>query len=122
MVVGVYRDEGIEGDHPLASALAELIRERVTRHLHLAGLDGSDAARLIETTARVVPPDALVAAVHRETEGNPLFMGEVIRLLVAEGRLQALADAAPLRITSPLRSARSSNVACDACPKSVFVS
>ena len=103
MVVGVYRDEGIESDHPLGSALAELIRERVTRHLHLAGLDGSDAARLIEATASIAPPRALIAAVHKETEGNPLFMGEVIRLLVAEGLLQAQGDAAPLRITIPPR-------------------
>jgi tetratricopeptide (TPR) repeat protein len=101
MVVGAYRDEGIEGDHPLASALSELNRERVTRHLHLAGLDGPDSARLIEATASVTPSKALITVVHEETEGNPLFMGEVIRLLVAEGRLPALGDATPLRITIP---------------------
>jgi hypothetical protein len=37
MVVGVYRDEGIESDHPLGSALAELIRERV---MNRPGFDG----------------------------------------------------------------------------------
>ena len=28
-----------------------------------------------------------VAAIHAETEGNPLFVGEVVRLLAAEGDL-----------------------------------
>ena len=33
------------------------------------------------------PAPGLVETVHRETEGNPFFMSEVVRLLVAEGRL-----------------------------------
>ena len=31
------------------------------------------------------PAPALVAAIHDETEGNPLFVGEIVRLLAAEG-------------------------------------
>ena len=33
----------------------------------------------------------MVAAVYQETEGNPLFVGEVVRLLADEGRLETLA-------------------------------
>ena len=32
-------------------------------------------------------PRELAAAIHAETEGNPLFVGEVARLLAAEGHL-----------------------------------
>lgn len=101
MVLGAYRDEEIDRDQPLASALPELTRERVTRHLHLGGLGQPEAVRFIETTASIAPTGALVAVVHRETEGNPLFMGEVIRLMVAEGQLELLQHGAPPRITIP---------------------
>jgi predicted ATPase len=33
------------------------------------------------------PPQNLVGTVHRQTEGNPLFVTEVVRLLVQEGEL-----------------------------------
>ena len=35
-----------------------------------------------------MPRESVVAAVHRCTEGNPLFVGEAARLLAAEGRLE----------------------------------
>ena len=31
--------------------------------------------------------EELVAAIHSETEGNPLFVSEVVRLLSSQGRL-----------------------------------
>ena len=33
------------------------------------------------------PPAGLAEAVHTQTEGNPLFVTEVVRLLVQEGEL-----------------------------------
>lgn len=103
MVVGAYRDEGLDQDRQLASILAELSRAHVTRHLQLTGLDESEVAQFVETTASISAPDALVSAVYRETEGNPLFMGELIRLLAAEGHLGLGEETAPLRITIPPR-------------------
>jgi predicted ATPase len=41
----------------------------------------------VEASTGVVPSKKLVDAVHTETEGNPLYVGEVVRLLAAEGRL-----------------------------------
>jgi tetratricopeptide (TPR) repeat protein len=49
----------------------------------------------------VMPGDGVVAAVHRYTEGNPLFVGEVVRLLAAEGRLERAGDPAGLRLAIP---------------------
>ena len=34
-----------------------------------------------------MPPGGAVSAVHTQTEGNPLFVTEVVRLLVQEGEL-----------------------------------
>ena len=43
--------------------------------------------RFIEVAAGVDPPSGLVEAVYTQTEGNPLFVTEVVRLLVQEGEL-----------------------------------
>src|SRR5262249_60900040 len=56
--------------------------------LLLRGLARQDVARFIEVTAGLKPPEGLVKAVYEETEGNPFFVNEVVRLLVSEGRLQ----------------------------------
>ena len=44
--------------------------------------------RFIELAAGLTPAEALVSAVFRETEGNPFFVNEVVRLLVTDGRLE----------------------------------
>jgi len=87
LVIATYRDQDYGREHPLADALGELTRAAVTRCIPLAGLREQDVARYIEMTAGLDPPAALVGTVHRETEGNPFFLGEVVRLLIAEGRL-----------------------------------
>src|SRR5439155_736557 len=47
------------------------------------------------------PPDALVAAVYRETEGNPFFVNEIVRLLVADGRLEQAETVREWSVTIP---------------------
>jgi DNA-binding SARP family transcriptional activator len=87
LVVGAYRDVDPTLAHPLAYALTELAREPVTRSLILGGLAEGDVARFIAETTEHVPMAALVEAVFGESQGNPLFVGEIVRLLEAEGRL-----------------------------------
>jgi tetratricopeptide (TPR) repeat protein len=87
LLVGTYRDVDPTVRDPLAATLAELAREPVTRRIDLHGLAPPDVARYIELNAGTSPSDELVAAIHSETEGNPLFVGEVVRLLASEGRL-----------------------------------
>ncbi|MBD0348429.1 MAG: AAA family ATPase [Thermoleophilia bacterium] len=87
LLVGTYRDVDPTVRDPLAATLAELGREHVTHRIALRGLAVGDVARYIELSTGVAPPEELVATIHSETEGNPLFVGEVVRLLVAEGRL-----------------------------------
>src|SRR5262249_58721206 len=74
--------------HPLAQTLGELNREQLSARILLRGLSRQDVARFIEATAGLKPPEGLVKAVCEETEGNPFFVNEVVRLLVSEGRLQ----------------------------------
>ncbi len=55
----------------------------------LRGLSQQDVGRFIEVAAGVDPPSGLAEAVHTQTEGNPLFVTEVVRLLVQEGELSS---------------------------------
>lgn len=85
MVVGAYRDVDPTLVEPLEAAVAELTREPVTRKLLLRGLGEDDVTRYIALAAPTV--SAMGAAVFAETEGNPLFVGEIVRLLDKEGQL-----------------------------------
>src|SRR5438034_2725663 len=101
LVVGTYRDVELGREHPLFQALGALAREAVTHRIALRGLSEEDIARYIEMTAGVTPPPALVAGVYRETEGNPFFLGEVVRLLVSEGSLIGVCERADWKFSVP---------------------
>ena len=87
LVVGTYRDVEVSRRDPLSDTLAELVRQPATARLSLSGLDKAEVARCIFTIAGAEPAADLVAALHQQTEGNPFFVGEVVRLLVSEERL-----------------------------------
>ncbi len=87
LVIGTYRDVDLSRQHPLAETLGELTKERLFQRVLLRGLSREDIGRFIEATSGINPPPGLVGAVHTQTEGNPLFVTEVVRLLVQEGEL-----------------------------------
>ena len=101
LVVGTYRDIELTPDHPLTAAISEMARERATRLITLGGLPADAVGKFIGATANIDPHDRLVAAVWRETSGNPLFVGEAVRLLSAEGRLLDVGDLTSLRVAVP---------------------
>jgi predicted ATPase len=86
LVVGTYRDIELSRQHPLSETLGELTRERPLQRLLLHGLNRDDVIRFIEVTTGIVPSQALVEADYAQTEGNPLFLTEMVRLLVQEGQ------------------------------------
>jgi tetratricopeptide (TPR) repeat protein len=91
LLVCVYRDVDLAPGDALASTLRELTRQPATRRLHVGGLAEPEVARLVELSAGIAPPASIVEAVYEQTEGNPLFVGEVVRLLADEGRLETVA-------------------------------
>ncbi|MBA2275689.1 MAG: AAA family ATPase [Chloroflexi bacterium] len=101
LIVATYRDEEALPGSPLATTLTDLIRAPGTRLVALSGLSDAMVARFIASAAGVVPQPSLVTALRQETNGNPLFLGETVRLLAAEGRLDEVADPASLRIAVP---------------------
>jgi DNA-binding SARP family transcriptional activator/tetratricopeptide (TPR) repeat protein len=89
LLVCAFRDVDPTLRDPLSSALAELVREPHTAQITLAGLSEPDVAEYVELSTGVQAVPRQVEAIHAETEGNPLFVGEVVRLLDAEGGIAA---------------------------------
>jgi len=86
LIVGAARDlDPIPGEH-LAAVLAELEREPVTRRLSLRGLSQQDVEDYVASTASELASPELASALYAQTEGNPLFVAETVRLLAAETR------------------------------------
>ena len=85
LVLGAYRDVDPVPGQPLSETLVEVIREPETRRLSLGGLSEREVMQYVESTAPTIASPELGAAVHEETEGNPLFVGETLRLLALEG-------------------------------------
>jgi DNA-binding SARP family transcriptional activator/tetratricopeptide (TPR) repeat protein len=101
LVIGAYRDVDPSLRDPLAEALVELRRQRFTRSLHLVGLSEADVGSFVSSATGFEPTTDLVRALHRATDGNPLFIGEVVRLLTSEEALASITDTESWRRTLP---------------------
>jgi DNA-binding SARP family transcriptional activator/tetratricopeptide (TPR) repeat protein len=89
LVLGAYRDVDPLPEQSLNDMLAEVGREPTARKLALGALSGQNVAEYLD---RVVGAGSteLAVALHEETEGNPLFLTETVRLLSVEGERVAL--------------------------------
>ena len=85
LVVGTYRDVEVSRGHPLAETLAELTREPQTMRVGLDGLSRADVGSFLQRALGPAPDDELAVAVHERTDGNPLFVSEIVRLIAEEG-------------------------------------
>ena len=89
LIVGTYRDVELGRHHPLARTLSELAGAERTTRVQLRGLDSAAVERYIEMSTGTEPAPGLADAVLEQTEGNPFFVSEVVRLLASERRLEA---------------------------------
>jgi hypothetical protein len=85
LIVGTYRDVEVDRAHPLSGTLAELRRGATFLRLPLRGLTVDEVQRMMRAIAGQEVSWSLAEAVHRQTEGNPLFVQEVLRYLAEEG-------------------------------------
>ena len=92
LILATHRDVGVRREHPLTQTLVDVAREPGTERLVLRGLSPNEIAEFIRSTTGVEPAPALVDRLHERTEGNPLFAGEFVRVLLDEGRLDSGAD------------------------------
>ncbi|MHB8574033.1 MAG: serine/threonine-protein kinase, partial [Dehalococcoidia bacterium] len=88
LVVGTYRDVEVDRNHPLSATLAELRRLGNFGRVLLRGLTADEVQRMLSAIAGQDVPWGLAEGVHRQTEGNPLFVQEVMRYLAEEGLIK----------------------------------
>src|SRR5947207_2204827 len=83
----------------MAAGARELRRD--ARRGDAGGRAGSGVGALIEALAGPPLPAGLAAAVHARTEGNPLYVTEVVRALLSTGRLPSVPSDGVWRLTVP---------------------
>jgi DNA-binding NarL/FixJ family response regulator len=86
LLVASFRDGGAAGH-----TLGELAALPVGDRLDLAGLGPDEVGELISLSVGEGATGALVRVVHRQTGGNPFFVRELVRVLLADGRLETVA-------------------------------
>ena len=99
LLLGTYREVEVRQAPAVAEILGALGRDG--HHVPLRGLGEEEVRRFLEETIGRSPAPVLVRAVHRETEGNPFFVDEIVRLLVAERALERHEDPSPGRFPVP---------------------
>lgn len=92
MICATFRPEdlvekkGIE--HPLAIMLQRVSREKLFQIINLERLDHNETAEMINSIFEAEDvPEPLVDLVHAESEGNPLFIEEVVKTLKEQGAI-----------------------------------
>ena len=90
LVLGTFRDSELSASHPLTEVLGALRREVGVHRIELKGFDDTGVLAFMEALAGHQLGDQvidLVHAVYRETDGNPFFVGEVLRNLTETGAI-----------------------------------
>src|SRR5581483_3671682 len=82
-VVGTYRPAELHREASTPALFRKLLREASA--IELSGLSEPGTRQLVESASAGRHADAkVIAQVHRVTEGNPLFVSELVRLLAVE--------------------------------------
>ena len=88
LILGAYRETELDRAHPLAKALVDWNRDRLITRVALKRFDATEtSAQLGALLGESVSGD-FANAVHRETEGNPFFVEEVLKALIEQGSVR----------------------------------
>jgi tetratricopeptide (TPR) repeat protein len=88
LIVGAYRETELDRAHPLSKALVDWNRERFATRIALRRFEPAEtSAQLGALLGESVSAD-FGEAVHRETEGNPFFVEEVLKALIEQGSVR----------------------------------
>jgi class 3 adenylate cyclase/tetratricopeptide (TPR) repeat protein len=87
LIVGSTRP--VEPSHRLARLLARFQRDDICETLELSGLAEGDVTQLVQGLGLNRPSHQLIAVVNDATQGNPLFVQEVVDHLRRHGALRS---------------------------------
>jgi tetratricopeptide (TPR) repeat protein len=95
LVITTHHEAGPRRGPEVEAVFGELTRFGM--RVDLGGLADDDLRALVIHRSGADPPEELVHALYALTEGNPFYSDEVVRLLVAQGRIdQPLGERVPL--------------------------
>jgi class 3 adenylate cyclase len=89
-VIVTYRDSDLGKDHPLTAVLADLRSLQGVQRVALHGLGADEVAEIMTAVAgHELEADGIELAgqIAQETDGNPFFVGEILRGLSESGAL-----------------------------------
>lgn len=89
LVLAAYRESELRADSPAGSFLAAAHREGVSDGIRLEGLTQPDVTALVRESVGGKVSASFARQLHRQTDGNPFFLGELLRHLSESGRLEA---------------------------------
>jgi len=92
----------VDRTHPLANTLAELRRVSSYERVLLRGLTVDEVHRMLSGLSSLETPWQVAEVVHRQTEGNPLFVQEVLRFMIEDGLM--VKESGEFRMVDPDRS------------------
>jgi tetratricopeptide (TPR) repeat protein len=100
LILVAYRTEAT--GEVLGDAMADLRREGLLSQLDVGGLGERETAELVRMRTGEAPSKVFARALHRETEGNPFFIEEIVRNLEQVGVHAGAAGATELgRVALP---------------------
>ena len=85
LIVGTYRDAAASRKSPLQSTLGALRRDSDVERVHLARLSPAALGEVAERLCDVSLTDSAIKMIYQQTDGNPLFAIELIKVLIDEG-------------------------------------
>lgn len=88
LIVGAYRETELDRTHPLAKALVDWNRERLITRIVLRRFNENETGDQLGALLGEQVSGEFALAVHRETEGNPFFIEEVLKALVERGSVR----------------------------------
>ena len=88
LILGAYRETELDRAHPLAKALVDWNRERLTTRIVLRRFNESETGDQLDALLGEHVSGEFAVAVHRETEGNPFFVEEVLKALIERGSVR----------------------------------
>jgi len=88
LLVGTYRDVEVDRTHPLSATLAEVRRLESFERVPLRGLGPDEVHRMLSNIAGQEVLYTLAEAIYRQTEGNPLFIQELMRNAAEQGLIK----------------------------------
>ncbi|HKO36486.1 MAG TPA: protein kinase [Pyrinomonadaceae bacterium] len=88
LIIGCYRETELDRAHPLARALVDWNRERVATRITLRRFGARETNEQLSALLGENVSDDFGEAVHRETEGNPFFVEEVLKALIEQGSVR----------------------------------